>query len=49
MALRGSSHVEPGRIPAGVLAVLVHIIFFAFMIFGLNWKTYPPEVMMVDL
>lgn len=49
MALRGSSHVEPGSIPAGVLAVLVHIIFFAFMIFGLNWKTYPPEVMMVDL
>lgn len=49
MALRGSSHVEPGRTPAGVLAVLVHIIFFAFMIFGLNWKTYPPEVMMVDL
>ena len=32
-----------------MLAVLVHIIFFAFMIFGLNWKTYPPEVMMVDL
>ncbi|ARO88994.1 protein TolA [Nitrosospira lacus] len=49
MALRGSSHIEPGRVPAGVLAVLVHIIFFAFMIFGLNWKTYPPEPMMVDL
>src|SRR5690242_12376936 len=40
---------EPGRVPAGVLAVLVHIIFFAFMIFGLNWKTYPPEGMVVDL
>lgn len=49
MALRGSSHIEPGRVPAGVLAVLVHIIFFAFMIFGLNWKTSPPEAMMVDL
>lgn len=34
---------------AGVFAVLVHIIFFAFMIFGLNWKTYPPEGMMVDV
>ena len=35
-------------VPAGVLAVLVHLIFFAFMIFGLNWKTYPPEGMVVD-
>ena len=49
MALRDSSHVEPGLVPAGVLAVLVHFIFFAFMIFGLNWKTYPPEGMVVDL
>jgi colicin import membrane protein len=32
-----------------VLAVLVHIVFFAFMIFGMNWKTYPPEGMVVDL
>lgn len=49
MALRDSSHVEPGLMPAGVLAVLVHLIFFAFMIFGLNWKTYLPEGMVVDL
>ncbi len=49
MALRDSAHVEPGLVPAGVLAVLVHFIFFAFMIFGLNWKTYPPEGMVVDL
>lgn len=32
-----------------MLAVLVHVIFFALMIFGLNWKTYPPEGMVVDL
>ena len=47
--LRNSMPPEPGRTPAGVLAVLVHVIFFAFMIFGLNWKTYPPEGMVVDL
>jgi colicin import membrane protein len=49
VVLRNSIPPEPGRGPAGVLAVLVHIIFFAFMIFGLNWKTYPPEGMVVDL
>lgn len=34
---------------AGVLALLVHVGFFIFMTFGLNWKTYPPEGMVVDL
>lgn len=48
-ALQNSAHIEPGRVPAAVLAVVVHVIFFAFMIFGLNWKTEPPEGMMVDL
>ena len=47
--LRNSMPPEPGRTPAGVLAVLVHVIFFACMIGGLNWKTYPPEGMVVDL
>lgn len=49
MARRDSAHLEPGRVRAGVFAVLVHIIFIAFMIFGLNWKTAPPEAMMVDV
>jgi colicin import membrane protein len=49
MALRKPSGIEPGAMRAGLLAVLVHIIFFAFMIFGLNWKTYPTEPVMVDL
>ena len=34
---------------AGVLALLVHVGFFVFMTFGLNWKTYPPEGVVVDL
>jgi colicin import membrane protein len=49
MALRKFVRPEPGRVPAAVLAVLVHIIFFGFLIFGLNWKTESPEGMMVDL
>ena len=49
IALRNSAHLEPGRLRAGVLAVLVHVVFFAFLIFGLNWKTLPPEGMAVEL
>ena len=49
IALRNSAHLEPGRLQAGVLAVLVHVVFFAFLIFGLNWKTLPPEGMAVEL
>jgi colicin import membrane protein len=49
MALRKPSEIEPGAMRASLLAVLVHVIFFAFMVFGLNWKTYPTEPVMVDL
>ena len=49
LALRDSAHSEPGLMPAGVLALLVHVAFFVFMVFGLNWKSYPPEGMTVDL
>jgi colicin import membrane protein len=47
--LRNSRPPHPGRVPAAVFAVLVHVAFFAFMIFGLSWKTQPPEGMIVDL
>ncbi len=44
-----SAHTEPGRTFAGVLAILVHVLFFAFLVVGLNWKAEPPEGMAVDL
>lgn len=34
---------------AGALAALVHLVFIAFLIFGLNWKDQPPEGMMVEI
>lgn len=34
---------------AGVLAVLVHLVFIALLVFGLNWKDHPPEGMVVDI
>jgi len=47
--LRNFPHSEPRSLLAGVLAVLVHLVFIALMIFGLNWKSYPPEGMVVDI
>ncbi len=49
LVLRDSSHLEPGMLPAGALALLVHVAFLALMVFGLNWKSYPPQGMTVDL
>jgi colicin import membrane protein len=49
LVMRDSSHAEPGLLPAGAMALLVHVIFFVFMVFGLNWKSYPPQGMTVDL
>lgn len=49
MVLRDASRSEPGLFLAGVLAVLVHIVFVVFMFFGLDWKTHQPEGIVVDL
>ncbi|SDY87708.1 cell envelope integrity protein TolA [Nitrosomonas sp. Nm58] len=48
-AWRDVSHAEPGLLRAAVLALLVHLVFFAFMVFGLSWKNEPAETMVVDL
>ena len=40
---------EPGRLPAGVLAVLVHLAFLALLVFGVSWQTKPPAPVSVDL
>lgn len=49
LTLKNPSQVEPGLFLSGILAVLVHVIFVVFMVFGLNWKSYPPEGMVVEL
>ena len=49
MTLRGATHPEPGLVPAGILAVLMHVVFLVFLVFGFSWKTAPPESMAVDL
>ena len=40
---------EPGKFPAIVLAVIVHLLFFGLLIFGVTWKNKEPEAVTVDL
>lgn len=47
--LRNFPHSEPKSLLAGGLAILVHLVFIALLVFGLNWKDHPPEGMMVDI
>ncbi len=44
-------YYEPNRLPAGILALLVHSIFFALLYFGFNWnrQAFVPATMSVEL
>ena len=42
-------YYEPNKLPAGILALLVHGIFFALLYFGFSWQTLPPATMSVEL
>ena len=40
---------EPGKLRAAFFALLVHVVFLALLVFGLNWKNEAPEALSVDL
>jgi colicin import membrane protein len=40
---------EPERIISGVMAVVVHAIFFGMLVIGVSWQRRAPEVVNVDL
>ncbi len=40
---------EPNKLSAGILALLVHGVFFALLGFGFSWQTTQPAAMSVDL
>ena len=44
-------YYEPNKLPAGILALLVHGIFFALLYFGFNWnrQAYIPATMSEQL
>jgi colicin import membrane protein len=36
--MNATAYYEPHRVPAGVLALVVHSVFFALLYFGFNWN-----------
>jgi colicin import membrane protein len=44
-------YYEPYRLPAGILALVVHSMFFALLYFGFNWnrQVFSPATMSVEL
>ncbi|HLP98466.1 MAG TPA: cell envelope integrity protein TolA [Sideroxyarcus sp.] len=40
---------EPYRFSAGMLALTVHLAFFALLYFGVRWQAQPPEEFMVEM
>ncbi len=42
-------YVERYKLPAGILAILVNGLFFAFIIFGVSWRVAPQPPMVVDI
>lgn len=43
------SYRDPYRLPAGLLAVAVHLVFFALLYFGVHWQSQPPESFTVEM
>jgi colicin import membrane protein len=40
---------EPNQVSAGVLTLVVHLVFFALLYFGVSWRSDPPQGMTVDI
>lgn len=43
------AYSEPHRFSAGVLALTVHLLFFAVLYFGVHWQSRPPESFVVEM
>jgi len=47
--MNAAVYQEPYKLPAGILAVVVHGAFFALLYFGFTWQTLSPATMSVEL
>jgi colicin import membrane protein len=43
------NYSEPYRVPAGLLALAVHVAFIGLLMLGVRWQSYPPEDFSVEL
>jgi colicin import membrane protein len=43
------SYAEPGRFTSGLLAVAVHVLFIAMLVFGIRWQQRLPEPLVAEL
>ncbi|MFZ2163397.1 MAG: cell envelope integrity protein TolA [Sideroxyarcus sp.] len=43
------SYPEPYRFSAGLLALLMHLVFFAVLYLGVHWQSQPPDNFMVEM
>ena len=43
------AYPEPYRFSAGVLALIVHLVFFAVLYFGVHWQSRTPESFVVQM
>ena len=47
--MRPTDEHEPGRGAAAFMAVLMHILFFILLVFGISWQSRHPQITAVDL
>lgn len=47
--MSATAHREPYRLPAGILTLVVHGVFFALLFLGFSWQKLPPAAMQVEL
>jgi colicin import membrane protein len=43
------NYPEPYRVPAGLLALVVHVAFIGLLVLGVRWQSQPPEDFSVEL
>jgi len=41
--------VDPGQAASALLAAVVHLLFFAVLVFGVRWQNRPPDTIAVEL
>jgi len=44
-----SVYPDPGRVEAALLALMVHLVLFALLFFGVQWQSTTPEIVSVEL